>query len=223
MSWEVAFFMPYKDPEKAKEAKRKWEQENRGRGTRHRVWMFVFYPDSADQDWREISDELGLPFCVSPLHDSDKWTARDERKNPQHKAGELKKPHYHGLVEYPQPVDYKQVKDDFSYLNTTNIKYAKSKASMAAYLCHLKSMDKTRYAPEDVLEFGGANWHDWCSELDDVHATMKEMRAFIRENAITDFCTFWDWCDDHNDEWSRALDLKCAYAIERYMKSYRAA
>ena len=70
--------MPYKDPEK----KKQWEKENRGRGSRHRVWMFVFYPESADPDWREIADELGLPFCVSPLHDKDFWTARDERKNP---------------------------------------------------------------------------------------------------------------------------------------------
>ena len=38
-----AALMPYKDPEKAREAKRKWEQENRGRGKRHRVWMFIFY------------------------------------------------------------------------------------------------------------------------------------------------------------------------------------
>ena len=63
--------MPYKDRER-----------QRSRGTQHKVWMFVFYPESADPDWREIAEsELMLPFCVSPLHDRDAWTERDERKS----------------------------------------------------------------------------------------------------------------------------------------------
>lgn len=201
--------------------KREWEKKNRGRGKRHRVWMFVFYPESADQDWRELADELGLPFCVSPLHDQDTWTAKDERKNPKHKAGELKKPHYHGLADYPQPVDYETVKNDFAFLGTESIKYAKSKASMALYLCHVGSKDKAAYDPAEVLEFGGANWHDWCSELENVHAMMKDMRDFIKENNVTEFDLFQDWCDANNDTWSRALDLKCAWAIGNYIDKRR--
>lgn len=214
--------MPYKDKEKQREAKRKWERENRSRGSRHRVWMFVFYPESADPDWREIADsELMLPFCVSPLHDNDTWTARDERKNPKHKAGELKKAHWHGLAEYPQPVDFATVKEDFAFLGTTNIKYAKSKASMALYLCHIGSKDKAQYDPAEVLEFGGANWHDWCGELEDVHAIMLEMRAFIVERNVTEFDLFQLWCDENNDTWSRALDLKCSWAIGNFIERRR--
>lgn len=217
--------MPYKDPEKQKKAQRKWEKENRGKGARHRVWMFVFYPESADQDWREIADELGLPFLVSPLHDKDFWTARDERKNPKHIEGELKKAHWHGLAEYPQPVDFATVRDDFDFLGTTNIKYVKSKASMALYLCHIGCKDKAQYDSAEVLEFGGANWHDWCGELEDVHATMREMRAWLRDNVAVhnwEFSDFVDWCDEQNDTWSRALDLKCAWAIGNYMDKQRA-
>lgn len=83
--------MPYKDPEKAKAAKRKWEQENRGRGKRHRVWMFIFYENTANDGWRDEAEELGLPFLVSPLHDMDVWTKADERKNPKHKARRRRK------------------------------------------------------------------------------------------------------------------------------------
>ncbi len=209
--------MPYKDPEK----KKQWEKQNRRAGTRHRVWMFVFYEDSANDGWRDEADELGLPFLVSPLHDKDVWTKADERKNPKHKAGALKEPHFHGLVEYPQPVDYETVKADFAFLGTHSIKYAKSKASMALYLTHEKSKDKAHYEPSDVLEFGGANWHDWCSELEDLHATMLEMRDFIREHGFTEFADFQDWCDANNDQWSRALDLKCAWAIGNYIERCR--
>lgn len=76
--------MPYKDKEKQREAQRKWEKENRGAGKRHKVWMFIFYPDTAEDGWRDECDELGLPFLVSPLHDRDVWTAADERRNPDH-------------------------------------------------------------------------------------------------------------------------------------------
>ena len=119
--------MPYKDKEKQREAQRKWEKENRGAGKRHKVWMFIFYPDTAEVGWRDECDELGLPFLVSPLHDRDVWTAADERRNPDHIEGEVKVAHYHGLVEYPQPVDYDTVKEDFAFLHTHSIKYAKSK------------------------------------------------------------------------------------------------
>lgn len=217
--------MPYKDKDKQREAQRKWEKENRGCGVRHRVWMFVFYPDSADPDWVDIADELGLPFCVSPLHDRDTWTSHDQRKNAKHVAGTVKKAHFHGLAEYPQPVDYETVRNDFSFLHTTNVKYVKSKASMALYLCHIGTKGKAQYDPSDVQEFGGANWHDWCSELEDVHAIMLQMRAWLRDNVAIhhwEFSDFMDWCDAENDEWSRALDLSCAWAIGNYMDKQRA-
>lgn len=86
--------MPYKDKEKQREAQRKWEKENRGAGKRHKVWMFIFYPDTAEVGWRDECDELGLPFLVSPLHDRDVWTAADERRNPDHIEGEVKVAHH---------------------------------------------------------------------------------------------------------------------------------
>lgn len=209
--------MPYKDPEK----KKQWEKENRGAGKRHKVWMGIFYPDTAEDGWRDECDELGLSFLVSPLHDRDVWTAADERRNPDHIEGKKKEPHYHFLAEYPQPVDYATVKEDFAFLHTHSIKYAKSKASMALYLTHERCDDKAHYDSRDVLEFGGANWHDWCGELEDVHAIMLEMRAFIVERNVTEFDLFQLWCDENNDMWSRALDLKCSWAIGNFIERRR--
>lgn len=50
--------MPYADKAKQREAQRKWEKEHRGPGSKHRVWMGIFYPDTADQDWREIAEAM---------------------------------------------------------------------------------------------------------------------------------------------------------------------
>lgn len=216
--------MPYKDPEK----KKAWEKKNRGAGSRHRVWTGIFYEESAEEGWYEELLEFDLPVCVSPIHDKDVWTARDARKNPKVIEGEVKKAHRHWVAEYPQPVDYATVKEDFSFLGCSSIKYVKSKSSMALYLCHLsaeaRKAGKAQYDPAEVLEFGGANWHDWCSELQDLHSMMKEMRVWLRENAAIhhwEFAEFQDWCDEFNDEWSRALDLKCAWAIGNYIERQR--
>ena len=215
--------MPYKDPEKQREYQREWEKKNR-RGTRHKVWTFIFYPESADEDWREIMDEMGLPICVSPLHDRDTWTKRDEKKNPKHKEGELKKPHWHGLVEYPNPTTYEQVVEDFAFIKSKSVKYAKNKAAMALYLCHLASPDKARYAVDEVQEFGGADYKDWMAEIENVHATMKEMRSWLKANVAIhkwELTEFLDWCDENNDTWSRAIDLKCMWPIGNYMDRMR--
>lgn len=212
--------MAYKDKNKQREAQRAWEQKNRARGSRHKLWMGVFYEESAGF-WREELAELGVPCVVSPVHDSDVWTKADEAKNPEHVAGTLKKPHRHFLADYPNPVDYETVCDDFSFLNTKNIKYAKSQPAMARYLVHKDNPDKAQYSSDGVLEFCGANWLDWCAMSTDLHGQMKQMRVFIREHHVTEFCDFQDWCDANNDEWSRLLDLSCSWAIGNYIDRYR--
>ena len=55
------------------------------------------------------------------------------------------------------------------------------------------------------------------------HDMLRAMRKHIRENCITDFTDFQDWCDENNDMWSRALDLKCAWAIGNFIERRRNA
>ena len=178
------FFMPYADPEKRREVKRKYEQEKRKQ--RRTNWMLVFYEDQCPE-WREELDELGMPTLVSPSHDADEWTERDEKKNPKHKAGTLKEPHRHLLAMYDNPVSYDQVVKDFAFLKSKNVKYVKSLPAMARYLTHMDSPDKAQYDPEGVCEFGGADWRDLCATTSDKHLALREMRAFIRENNVVDF------------------------------------
>ena len=70
-------------------------------------------------------------------------------------------------------------------------------------------------------EESSPDWRDWCSELEDIHATMLEMRAFIVERNVTEFDLFQLWCDENNDTWSRALDLKCSWAIGNFIERRR--
>lgn len=222
-------FMPYKDPEKAREAKRKYDREKRN-GKRHQVWLAIFYPED-NEFWGQELVETCIPTLVSPLHDRDTWTTLDERKNPKHKAGTLKKPHRHIVAEYPNPVSYEDFKRDFDFLGGEGglhaIKFAKYKASSTLYLAHetaeCRKHGKHPYNPAEVLEFCGANYLDWRLAVEDLHGQMKAMRAFIKEWNVTEFCDFQDWCDENNEEWSNLLDLKCAWAIGNYIDRRRAS
>lgn len=49
------------------------------------------------------------------------------------------------------------------------------------------------------------------------HDTLRAMRKHIRENGITDFTDFQDWCDENNDRWSQALDSGLSSVIEKYI------
>ena len=49
--------MPYADPDKQREAKRRYEQEKRKQ--RRTNWMLVFYEDQCPE-WRDELDELGM-------------------------------------------------------------------------------------------------------------------------------------------------------------------
>ena len=221
------FFMPVTDPEKQAEKQKRYRERKKASGVVERAaWMAVFYEESCPE-WRDFLDDVGLPCVVSPVHDRDVWTVADEKKDARRKAGTAKKPHRHLLIRYPRAVSYEQVVEDFAFLKSKNFKYVKSLSTMAAYLCHLKSPDKAQYDPEGIVEFGGACWRDWLSDVEDLHAEMQAMREHIvryaRETGRADFHEFWVWCDMHNDTWSRLLDTKCSAAIERFMKSVRGA
>lgn len=216
--------MPYKDPEKKKEANRRAEAKRKEReGTRVRCWLLVFYPDSAPAEWAELLSEVHLPVWVSPLHDKDTWTEADEKKDPKHKAGTMKKPHYHLIAQYPDKVSRDDFLADFGFLNgPTNVKVCKSLISMVRYLVHADDPDKAQYEKADVRVFGGAEL-DLVEQLGthERHEALKAMRAFIREKNITDFCDFVDYCDDCEITWAHLLDDNSSYVIEKYIKSRR--
>ena len=49
------------------------------------------------------------------------------------------------------------------------------------------------------------------------HDMLRAMRKHIRENGITDFTDFQDWCDENNDCWALALDSGLSPVIEKYI------
>lgn len=216
--------MPYKDKEKEKAAKQRYEEKRKqANGERRKVWTGLFYPDSAPPEWRDMLSEEHQKVWVSPLHDNDVWTAADEKKDKAHKAGTAKKAHYHYIAEYEVQVDRDTFLKDFAFLNgPTNVKAVKSLRSMVRYLAHLDDPQKAQYDKADILTFGGAEV-DLVEQLGshERHEALRAMRKFIKENRITDYCDFVDYCDDCEATWAQLLDDNSSYTIEKYIKSRR--
>lgn len=216
--------MAYKDPEKQKEAQKRYEEKRKAeRGDRKKCWTLIFYPDSAPSDWQDRLSELHLPVWVSPLHDADMWSESDEREDPRHKAGTSKKPHYHLVAEYEVQVDRLTFFSDFAFLNgPANVKHVKSLRSMVRYLAHLDDPQKAQYDKDAILCFGGAE-RDIVMQLGthERHEMLRAMRAYIKAHSIVDFCDFVDYCDGCESAWSQLLDDNSSYVIEKYIKSLR--
>lgn len=109
-----------------------------------KFWKFVFYPESAPPDWQEVIENWGVPCVVSPLHDSD-----------VDGNGELKKPHYHGIIQYDGPTQYHLAVELVQELGTNHVVKSQSRRRDERYLAHLDSPGKALYDVADIQTWGG--------------------------------------------------------------------
>lgn len=110
-----------------------------------RMWKAIFYPESC-RDWKEVIEDWGIPVAVSPLHDHD---VKDDG------TGELKKAHYHCLLEFDGPTPYSVVLGLVEQLGTHTAKGVNSRRRDERYLAHLDSKGKYMYDVADIETFGG--------------------------------------------------------------------
>ena len=208
--------MPYKDPEKQKEAQRRYEEKRRGK--RHRGWVGVLYPDSSPADWADRLTNEGVPACVSPLHDRD-----------VNADGTPKKPHRHVLMVWDGPVGYEVAKPVMDAIGAVmppknpkpgQVKpWAVSVRGSARYLCHTDNPEKAQYSPDEVRSFNGADYFELANCVGDDDAVFDEITDFIDEHGVTSFATFIRYCKQERPDWKRYAYHKGAALITRYIKS----
>lgn len=202
--------MPYKDPEKAREAKRKWDREHR-RGKQRKVWWGYGYPDSMPDDWRDVASESGYEL-LAMFHDQD-VTA----------AGEVKEPHWHIVVRLSHAGSIDDAKAALLPLGIKekSIQWRDSWSAVARYLCHLDDPNKTQYSPDHVLEFGGADYLTAINRQKDKYRIIAAMQDWVTENDCQSFAKLLDYARDNDMEWFMALCDNCAVIMREYIKSRR--
>lgn len=176
--------------------------------TRYRNFGCVVYPDSAPDNWLDIVSSYHVPCFVSPLHDQD--------IDPQNQP---KKPHYHVMFMYEGKKSRAQIEEVFSSFSGVGCEVVNSIRGYARYLCHLDNPEKARYNPEDVVSFGGADYHGICSLAIDKYNSIGEMMDYCSLNGIYSFAYLCRYAKEYRFDWFRILCDSGAFIMKEYLKT----
>jgi hypothetical protein len=188
------------------------EQKSNKKDTRSRNWSFIVYPESAPENWREIIDAAHVAWAESPMHDKD--------VDPD---GEVKKPHWHVIVCYEGKKSFEQAKSLSDSVNAPKPEGVASARGMIRYFLHLDNPEKHQYAKEELICHGGFDVVNYLkATTSSRYELIKEMRGYITENGITEFCDIFDYAaEERYDDWFPLLCDNSAYVIGQHIKSLR--
>lgn len=129
-----------------------------------RYWAFVLYPESAPPDWKQILQQTGLRFAVSPLHDKD-FNADEHEK----------KPHWHVIACWDGPTTFAAVKAITDKLSAPGPQALNSVKGYYRYLTHKDNPEKYQYDEMEIQHLGGFDPADY------IEWTRSELEAFKRQ------------------------------------------
>lgn len=177
---------------------------------RYRNWMFIIYPESAKEDWRERIEEKYIEWVESPLHDKDKT-----------KEGELKKPHVHVLLLFNGKKSYANVLEITEELGATIPKVCMSAKTMVRYFAHMDTPEKYQYPVEEIKAHGGVNIESFIklSESKEMEI-LKEILDYIVKRDILDFETILGYARRRRSgDWFPLISKKYVNLINTFLKS----
>lgn len=188
---------------------------------RARGWCAVGYLEGMTDDWIQYLDDTHIPIAAC-IHDKDLFTEADEKKDPAHKAGTLKKLHVHINLYFDGKKSIQQVRELLEPIGVKLIQPMHSAQGATRYLLHLDHPDRAQYDESDVLVFGGVAL-DFSKVIPQsrMNEIMKEMALFIHDNEVEEFSDFWFWCCANEPEWFQVLNNSKAYVIDKVLASMR--
>lgn len=179
---------------------------------RTRGFAFVLYPESAPENWREIIDDFHIQWAESPLHCFD-----------VNETGEVKKPHWHIVLQFDSVKSIDQVKKLIEPLNCTIPIMLNSVKGMIRYFAHLDNPEKYQYPTDQIIGHGGMDVADLLRlSASARYQVIVKMTRYIAENNICEFCDLFDYAAEHHPEdWLPLLCDNSAYIVSSYIKSNR--
>lgn len=179
--------------------------------TRSRAWTFVAYPDSVPDKWIDIIEDYHLEWALSPLHNAD--------TDPN---GEVKKAHWHVLLQFTNVKSYEQILEITQKVNATVPIKVHNTRSLVRYFCHLDNPDKFQYKISDIKSFGGLDVEDLmkpsASEMYDI---IGDIRQWIVDSEIYEFEDVMNYSyEEHPNDWVPVL-ITHSTVIWRFVQSRR--
>lgn len=211
---------------------------------------FVFYPFQNITYWNPFQDipvidssdilfsflkDLRIESCVSPLHCYD--------INPDISETSYKLPHYHVVITLGsggkksirqwftllEPIrDFIAIapfdKGDSSLEDVAKVFNSKNKVhkmrSLLRYFVHLDNPEKYQYDPADFQCFCGFDLNNIIYSDTDLLCLVREIRKYIKDNKIYDFCDLFDYADECRSDWFQVVtNSKFGNSLQKYQKS----
>lgn len=145
---------------------------------RSNKWTFIFYQESAPEDYLAVLDDIKVPYVLSPWHDKD----------IDRKTGELKKFHKHGAFFFDSLKSYSQVSELITTkLNgPSHVEVVMSPTGLYNYFTHAENDDKTQYNIEDIESGCGFDLDKFIvdNSTDDF---INDVIDVIEDNDFTEF------------------------------------
>lgn len=179
---------------------------------RTKTWAFIAYPDSVPANWQAILEDLHINIIISPLHDKD--------INPG--TEEYKKPHWHVVLIFESLKSFSQAEEIAKSVNGTSPIICQSTNGMIRYLIHIDNPEKAQYSKDDIVKIGSFDVEDAFKNSVDKYLAIRDMIQFIKDNEITEYIDFMDYCSMNKfDDWFRLLCDNCSFVIQGVITSNR--
>ena len=180
--------------------------------SRNRGFSFIIYPESAPNNWRSIIDEFHVSWAESPLHEFD-----------VEPTGEIKKPHWHIVLNFDSVKSLDQVKELIKPLHGSIPIPLNSVRGMVRYFAHLDNPEKYQYPVDQIIGHGGMDVHDLLRMSASArYNVIRKMCVYVKENDITEFFQLMDYAAQfHYEDWFPLLCDNSAYVVNQYIKSNR--
>lgn len=179
-----------------------------------RVAMCLVYPDSAPSDWLNRLANWHIRCAVSPLHDhdtydSDKYmpvldadTGEIVQGQLVHAKGDIKKAHYHVLVQWNNSTTYgsfKKIFDDiggvvppWDHLEVVD------PVAMFRYFTHKDDPDKYQYSESDIIVMGGFDPYKFENTLEKVKHITEVIELLDSELYLRNYTDLLKYTSKHD-------------------------
>lgn len=184
--------------------------EQKKKEQRSNKWTFLFYKESAPEDYLNVLEELHVPFVLSPWHDKD----------VNRSTGEFKKAHKHGAFFFDSLKSYSQVSDLISdKLNgPAHVEIVMSPKGMYDYFTHAENSEKTPYNVKDIESGAGFELDKFLAE--NSPNFFQEVYEIMRDSELKEFADFTDLiAREHSDLLPFVFDR--SYFFKIYLDSKR--
>lgn len=187
---------------------------------RSQYWSFILYEDSVRSDYIEYLRNEQVAFALSPWHDRDTWSNKDEQENPQHIAGTLKKKHRHGILIFSSLKSYEQAKEITDIIQALPPQRTNDINRSVQYFIHKNDPEKYQYEKKDIVSYA-VNIDDFflaSPTIAEKKQYLAEMVEWCKKNNITRMNDLIDEAlVNREDSWALLFNESPRWAIEKYV------